>query len=978
MFGSLSLLWSLTVSAATVPVYTNDSPVVNPGPIDATVFINRSQFTVSTALPYETLNTLYYTNTGSGVMSGTPGFRFLHVTNSTLLPARAFVNQGSITANSYLFIAASNVVNTGPLSVGATGLLHIEGHDVNLTRNGLRTGSPAANSPFFGVGCSFTSFASNYFNDASVTDLYWGNGTNNYLNNNTAPVMPLNQGNFTLPSPYSPTHQVIEPLGGFNFTNFVSVGAFGFLGGFGSYYDAFVFTNRISPTRTVVQVVFAPTNTFDTNFSTKVRFYPEADSGATAVIEFSSVDFDIVLNTYTTNTVYLLDSLAFQTNLFLGRNAVARPVTRRPNTFAVTQFLPCQFSNGSTNNAVFTPDLIYNPSYFSNAVPMLYAGYSAGINIASTPGGLGTTGDPATFAGRVEIIGENLNLDQTRVRAESTISIRTGNLSSNKVAKVDAPFLIYDLTSIQPQLIITNLAPPSVHRLSGSLAAWSGTWKNYQTNNNGTTNEILFHVLIAESGLQFAQAVVVDSFKVKAPNLAIDDPLNIRTTMRLDATGLSINKGLTLPVGAGWGNSNVLNVLNFTNNSFVNISQSANFGADRSYPYANYINRGTNTAASHFISALNFENPGCVQSSGGILSLAALHATFLGGPTTIFTNVSTNFTFQFPAGLVTNVTTNVFTNSLAAKLISNSDLDINADDLTVSNSYFQAGSALQGALRMAVTNRLMDAGQDAINIWSVSAGFEMLRRPANSDLLATYIRSFGGFGRQIEHSWSAEDRGATAAGFSNNLALGKLVLDGEPLTLFHFAGAGGGVPKALYVDYLELVNNATNYNTGVISIDPSITLYFANANIPPSKLDKSNNGRLRWVKNFTGPLSSTNIVYPSGRTYTFNLALVTSKDLDSDGDGTVNANDATPIYTEESAVLRIALSKGNPPKALVSWDALAKSTNHIEYRVSAVAPWQTLTNNIVIGPVNVPFTVQDPVNGGNMRTYRLRVETPQP
>src|SRR5205085_10890000 len=101
----------------------------------------------------------------------------------------------------------------------------------------------------------------------------------------------------------------------------------------------------------------------------------------------------------------------------------------------------------------------------------------------------------------------------------------------------------------------------------------------------------------------------------------------------------------------------------------------------------------------------------------------------------------------------------------------------------------------------------------------------------------------------------------------------------------------GQTGKALYVDYLELDNFATNYNLA-FDISPDLTIYFANSNIDPFKLDHSTSGRLRWVSDFAGPLSSTNVSYPPSpahplttNSYLFNIALVRSKDLDSDGDG---------------------------------------------------------------------------------------------
>ena len=136
------------------------------------------------------------------------------------------------------------------------------------------------------------------------------------------------------------------------------------------------------------------------------------------------------------------------------------------------------------------------------------------------------------------------------------------------------------------------------------------------------------------------------------------------------------------------------------------------------------------------------------------------------------------------------------------------------------------------------------------------------------------------------------------------------------------------------------------------------------------------------VPDFTGPLSSTNIVYYftnglviTSNTYTFNIALVTSKDIDSDGDGTVNADDSMPIYVPENAALSVSLAKLPARAAMLSWGALAYSSNYLEFKAaSQTTGWQVLTN-FLQGPYNGPVTVVDPVPAtGASRVYRLRVD----
>jgi hypothetical protein len=316
----------------------------------------------------------------------------------------------------------------------------------------------------------------------------------------------------------------------------------------------------------------------------------------------------------------------------------------------------------------------------------------------------------------------------------------------------------------------------------------------------------------------------------------------------------------------------------------------------------------------------------------------------------------------------------VFTNSIGAKLAGNADVDIIANEMIVSNSIIQAGVSSPGSLNLTIASRLADTGPGQISQWSASSGFKLLIRPANGDLLYTHIRSFAPrFNQESYHNWCSFDRGASPAGFNNNIAVGKLTLDGVNLTLFHFAPVPGTTANAMYVDYLELLNNATNYNTA-LQIDPEMRVYFANANLTPSKLDGAHDGRLRWVRSFTGPLSSTNIVYPGGAVYTFNIALTKSKDLDCDLDGIVNAVDPTPFFKRESIDLRVEYVPGNTNRVRLSWNSMAGALNRVEFTSSLTNPsWQQLTSFTTASGVSRVSTLDTVPAGNATRFYRVQV-----
>ena len=470
--------------------------------------------------------------------------------------------------------------------------------------------------------------------------------------------------------------------------------------------------------------------------------------------------------------------------------------------------------------------------------------------------------------------------------------------------------------------------------------------------------------------------VVVNQFIARGNAVQLYDFLDVRQKLKFVTPCLDIKSsgGLSFPPGANWASTNMVNLMNFTNNGLVSLTGSAYVGVDRGYGYSSYVNRGTNSAQVQFIQSDYFENPGCMIAQGGAFELDAGTARLRGRPVQILTQVFTSYSFLPPFFLLTtNVSTNVLTNA-TAKIAAASDITITANVLSLSNAFLNAGTLLQGALNLVVSNRLVDSGPSARSYMLASAGIQVPILPATADLMGTYIKSSAPDGTEVQHVWPGYDVGPVPQGYTNNLAVGKLTLDGGDSSVFRFSG-----PKqkksAMYVDYLELLNNATNFNTG-LAIDPTVIIYFANANMTASKLDGAQNGKLRWVKTFAGPLSSTNITYPSGRTYTFNSALVRDKDIDSDGDGTPNAKDLTPIFVDENIDLKIALGpvKG---QVLLSWQALANSASYVEYRPSFNSPNGWLTLFITNPPVSGRVSFSDTTGNTNraQRIYRVRMDS---
>src|SRR5207244_8501342 len=91
-----------------------------------------------------------------------------------------------------------------------------------------------------------------------------------------------------------------------------------------------------------------------------------------------------------------------------------------------------------------------------------------------------------------------------------------------------------------------------------------------------------------------------------------------------------------------------LNVLSNLGNIFI--AGTGNYGCDRADPYARIINRGTNTAFSHFISADTFENSGRMETAqlftGGLVPIAQPNV----GTIQLFANSAKLEGGQFVAG----------------------------------------------------------------------------------------------------------------------------------------------------------------------------------------------------------------------------------------------------------------------------------------------------------------------------------------
>jgi hypothetical protein len=186
---------------------------------------------------------------------------------------------------------------------------------------------------------------------------------------------------------------------------------------------------------------------------------------------------------------------------------------------------------------------------------------------------------------------------------------------------------------------------------------------------------------------------------------------------------------------------------------------------------------------------------------------------------------------------------------------------------------------------------------------------------------------------------SSDDRGPLPTGFDNNRAIGKLSLTNS--FLGQFSIDSDSPDKAIYVDRIVFEGmtekNLETNKLDQLKIGKNTVVYFASSNLPEEKIHGMKNGKLLWVKEYSGNYSSMPI-YLSGvdRSIPVNRALRRSQIFDSDGDGIANGFDSKPFGDGRPKI------KINGRK--LQWMGLPDSTYTVEYsyNLSGTTKWKKL------------------------------------
>jgi hypothetical protein len=959
----------------TDPSYIIDLPIICPPAvppmIDATNFVNNTALIDNTfnslfLTPFATANTVNYTN--FGVLGALEGFRFdtwnthaktpFYTNASTVYNGvGAVINCGGTndgpyfsTNNPFFFFSvggalclasATNIINRGTIEMGPDSLLSLQGQNVSLSGGLL-------NMEGFETG--------DLFGTSGMFDGYWSLGQTPTYN----PVAYFGPNGAYAPGPYWITNRYYSALETVLYlpqatpylnkvTNAISVSTDGSTTQYG--LDV------------AYQIVFLQVAD-DTNISHRVHF------AGSSVVEWVWPVTNIIAGSVQTNHLYVEDNLIGVTNLVLVTNGVAPP-----NTGYQPTYIP-------TNYFIYRAGPLF-------VLPSATPGLPQGTIAPSTNWTTGFTAYEALFEPTTEIVSDiagqtyanmpgrievtatkQLDLSSARISGLNYLQLTaTNNFTQDRNTRILTAVADYNLGVTNATLTVSNLLAPTCPRLNGYLDLFSTSWTNFPTpitNFAGAGTNIYYYtnryfITMVDSYLASSAPSLVQNLTLHASNVVISDVLNVFSNITIDAYNVTIPTNspgaqepagqLIIPSGRPLDASTFPRLRTLTNNGLIMVANAATFGS-AAKPLWDFVNHGRVVVQGCSIWSTNFENTGLIDAGPGPIKLFATSATVSNG--------------------VLNAPFN--------------DILLSAGSLSINHQVLNAGHNLT----IWATNFLSDGGAASGNYWTAGVlGFSLPFEPPIASLLGTTITDSAPAWSSVPVLWAGQDRGASVAGYSNNAALGRLILDSSYAGSFLFAGPNAN--NALYVDYLELRDYMTNFdgsgNLANLEFAPGMKLYYAQLMINgisfAERLNHQNGGALNWVSSYAGAFSGTNMYYPSsGTTNRLNLALVQSCDLDSNGNGIVNCQDPEPVFVASQVRLAAALTNTSSTAVrsnavVLSWNSIPYSTNFVFYTPSVTAPnWQVLTN-FVLGPVGGRQRFVDRIGAGG-RFYRVRVDAAAP
>ena len=932
--------------------YINNAIVSYPGTepyppaIDATNFINNSSFTINFTLTtlspelFETSDTLNYTN--NGLMVADTGFQFDTQSSGTgaRSMAASFFNPGTIdcglaneltgllapglSANEILLfeeaqcvVNATNIVNPGLIDVGALGLIQLTGQNVNLAQSQLTLenfGEDLSGAGYFDLNTNFW--------DPSLAGGWLGP---NYAESQYFPIPPY----------------------------------YVYLPDSTSYFDI-----RQAGSNNIIRAVFIE-DFSGPDVAVNVYFDPDVlDVGAGFVaIQWAASYLDPATDTALTNYLYL------ENDYVLGASTNVQPILNNVPQNAING-IPANFYFYQSGNAplAFLPAPTppgYLDVFLPGAITNLYDVVNAQLGVAygtNEVANLSVTNLPS----RLQILASsNLDLTLAQVTGPNYISLQaTNQFDGSAGALIQTPYADLNLgvTNGYPlPMTLSNAIAANLPICAGNVVAWNTRWLMLNTN-TGFTND--YRILIVSSQISPTLVAQVQDLILHDTNsIVISDTFNVMRTLNANPVSLTLT---TNPPGNGatsldgelnlgspgifW-QSSVPNLRFLTNNGAIRMQNLAYYG----YPYLTNVSGGAQPATNvvSFLNSSAFINHGIFMDQGSIFYAGNFQSSG------VFSNGLGSFSLQ---SLTTTLTNGI--------LQAGGDVSITTGSLLTSNLVLQAPRSLT----LVASNVLFDSGPSPTNLstWAVgsaSVGYGLslpLKPAATGDLLGTTITLSAPTNRTVANVWAGTDYGLSPAGFTNNVAVGRLILDvaGAPSGVLTFSGAG--VSNALYVDELVLTNFATQINVANypwLKINTNLVIYYGRAlrSVNGQSFDVSeamdyssqfgaNGGRLRWVYSYAGYFSSTNLVYTNTAgviiTNTVNTALAQSSVIDSDSDGIPNGSDPTPFFVPSEFNFTASVTNLPPNSVRVQWTTIPNATNSIFYTTNLLGTnnWLAFTN----------------------------------
>lgn len=1052
----VALASTLLLAAAPAPVYENSGRNPDPIMIDAEVFINTGTFTIGSeagiffrdyrnpVMPFETQNTLYYTNTY--LMSAVPGFNLQYIDDLGIRRRAAqiynspgatisgeFANMSinmSLTGwpndlfpmyGGYVSLNATNIVNRGTIEGFYAGSIEIRGDNVDLSFSKIGS-TPLEFSTFRtltnlpdptryqpSVGIDEESFSP----ETDVRDRWWRYGFSAFdpftfavesVDSDGITNLTVNTGGFYI---YT---RVVEnatpdatdpPFSSLTLRN----------------PAVFVWADQPSSTNKQFEIVFV--DNADTNVVIDVSWAngPSRDFPAkTAYVRFTSIQPDLVrqgvstvatqfvlgdnfgsspltellLNGFTLNSQSPTNLYAFRAypprfNPDIPIGSLTPNATFSPSLFTtwIDEAFPdgMEMTNVVTTNLYVTwsGELMRFPSQSLSDITFIPIGDIAGITlfdlIAPTP----VPGSSITnIAGRVAIDAKQLDLRNTRIQGQGSVSIRADNLKSSRGAVIDAPILNYDLGSTNGPLEIRDLAKGSVSRFGGSFAIYSTTLTNSfdlsVTNGGGTeidldgdgtpdgcdtdgdgvidvegpcdagteettTYTAIYHVMVIRNSLDTARQTLVNDLTLRSSTVDIYDELLVDGRFSSTAENLSLNGQLVLSGMGDLTSAALPNLVNLTNSGTLTVPSFFGLGISPGSPLQSIDNSGLVRATGINLRSDGFNLSGVLFAEGGNLLVTANEFISDGG---------------------------------AVESVRNVFLTANDADLTGLAGF--AG----GAFTLNVPGSIRDGGMDFPSYIMASYGINLVTKPATGDLLGTTLDLSAPEFTEALSFWAAEDMGATRTGYTDNAALGALVLN------VSFGGAVSFAPvdakNAIYVETLILGDEILVDLENSLILFEGMTLYYAGTseNVDPASLDgfvTAGGGTLRWVRDGNSGVPEADWVEVpggDGRVLRVPRSLRFSTSIDSDGDGIPNALDPSPF--DLVVISQVGLVDGSTIE--VQWNAAPGQTYEVQStRALVSAQWEPVKTIQNTSHATQRLSVRDPVDPDEpLKAYRVVVK----